>query len=74
MDGVARAGEEQAQSSSSSSDLASGWRPCGFVFSPCKPKAEEEDASAAEKKPQQQPLRVVVRKPVSLCFDFGCFL
>lgn len=65
MDGVARA-VEQAQSSSG---LASGWRPRGSVFSPCKPKGEEEASAAAGKKPQQ-PLHVVVRKPVSLCFDF----
>ncbi|KAH1205797.1 Dual specificity protein kinase YAK1 [Glycine max] len=59
MDGVARA-VEQAQSSSG---LASGWRPRGSVFSPCKPKGEEEASAAAGKKPQQ-PLHVVVRKPL----------
>lgn len=66
MDGVARV-EEQAQPQSR------GWRPCrGSAFFPCLPKAQEQQASSsAADKPQ--PLRVLVRKPVSFSFvDYLC--
>ncbi|KAK7262736.1 hypothetical protein RJT34_30316 [Clitoria ternatea] len=36
---------------------SSGWRPRGFAFAPCVPKAEEEPQKS-------QPLRVLVRKPL----------